>query len=112
MPESLLENAKLSICLGVDDFFDEHLGRKLSAIRNLYAGMLLLLKEKLRALSPSDSGEVLLKQKIKIEALSDGDLKFFGAGKKTLNYDGMKERFGELNINVDFSRIGINLLPG
>lgn len=105
MPESLLENAKLSICLGIEDFFDKRNGRKLSAIRNLYAGVLLLLKEKLRELSPDDSHEVLLKQKITIKPIAGGGLSYIGKGKKTVNYDGIVERFKELNIIVDFSRI-------
>ena len=35
-------------------------GRMASAVRNLYAGVLLLLKEKLRRESPPGSGEALM----------------------------------------------------
>ena len=78
--------------------------RILSAVRNLSSGALLLFKEKLRKLSPSDSDEVLLKQKIK-PTKNDADVVFVGCGKKTVDVQDIKERFSGLEIDVDWARV-------
>ena len=49
---SMLDNAIQSIQIGMEDFHEEDERRVLSAIRNLYAGILLLFKYKLQQLSP------------------------------------------------------------
>jgi hypothetical protein len=105
MPESLLENAKLSICMGIEDYEDSRPGRKISAIRNLYAGILLLLKEKLRRLSPGD--EILLAERIK-PIIQNGSVKYVDGNqkKKTVDYNGIKDRFRDLGIKVNFAKIG------
>ncbi len=56
----LLRNAVASIRLGVEDFESGGQDRHLSAARNMHAGVLLLFKERLRALSPPGSKEVLV----------------------------------------------------
>lgn len=61
---SLFKNAIESIQIGVEDYNTEDNRRHGSATRNIYAGILLLYKEKLRQLSPSDSNEVLIKKDI------------------------------------------------
>ena len=67
----LLDNAVQSIKIGLEDFDDPK--KLISATRNIYAGVLLVFKEKLRRLSPADSNEVLVKKnivpKIKMEIL-------------------------------------------
>ncbi|WP_219018032.1 hypothetical protein [Shewanella algae] len=52
---SLLNNAVESIQIGVEDFESSDARRVLSAVRNISAGILLLYKEKLRRMSPSDN---------------------------------------------------------
>lgn len=56
----ILANAAASIRLGIEDYqaSDDDKDRVLSAVRNVYAGILLLCKEVLRRLFPDD--EVLL----------------------------------------------------
>jgi len=76
----------------------------LSALRNISAGVLLLFKEKLRQLSPEDSDEVLIKQRISPKIEVDGVV-FFGAGKKTVDVIQIIERFESLNIEVDWKRV-------
>lgn len=73
-------------------------------MRNISAGILLLYKEKLRSLSPDDSSEVLIKQKIKPERIGN-EVKFIGFGKKTVNIRQIQERFESLNIIVDWKRL-------
>lgn len=97
---TILSNAVSSIQIGVDDFELTDARRALSAIRNITAGVLLLYKEKLRQLSPPDSDEVLLRQRVSPK-LVDGVLRFVGKGPKTVDVFEIKERFKALGIFID-----------
>ena len=100
----LLNNARQSIVAGVNDYMSDDDGRLLSAARNVHAGVLLLFKEKLRRLSPSDSNEVLVKQNV-IPVLDDaGNLSFKGTGKNTADVTTIKRRFKSLGINAPWKR--------
>lgn len=103
--DTILKNAVASIQIGVEDFQSEDERRGLSAVRNLTAGILLLFKEKLRQLSPSDSDEALIKQSIRPVRKSDGTVVFQGDGKKTLDVQGIKERFKSMRVDADFTRV-------
>ena len=98
----LLENAIQSICVGVEDFNTLKPERMLSSVRNIHAGILLLYKEKLRMLSPTDSNEVLVKEKISPVRSSDGIIKLIGEGKNTASIFQIKERFKNLDVQVDW----------
>ncbi len=76
----------------------------LSAIRNLHAGILLLYKEKLRRLSPPNTNEVLLKQRVEFRKGPSRDLISVGAGKKTVDVFQIKQRFADLGIQTDWKR--------
>lgn len=102
---SLLENAVRSIRLGVEDYQTDDDDRLIAAARNLHAGILLLFKEKLRRLSPPDSDEVLIKEKIRPILSSDGHLRFTGSGKKTVDVQSIRERFDSLQIKTDWARV-------
>jgi hypothetical protein len=103
---SLLDNAISSIKIGIIDFENnEDEGRLLSSVRNIYAGILLLYKEKLRRLSPPDTQEVLIKQKIKPSFDKNGKIIFIGSGKKTVDHFQIKERFDALNIKIDWGKL-------
>lgn len=102
--DTLLNNAISSIQIGVEDYESEDKSRVLSAVRNLTAGILLLFKEKLNELSPNDSDEVLLKQKIKPVMDSEGNISFVGKGKKTVDVIQIKERLTSLGIDIDWKR--------
>lgn len=100
---SILNNAIESLQIGLEDFKNSDPRRSLSAARNISAGVLLLFKEKLRQLSPTDSDEVLIKKDIhpSIDPQS-GDVKFEGKGNKTVDVYQIKERFKSLKIDVDW----------
>jgi hypothetical protein len=100
----LLNNAAQSLRVGVEDYLSHDPGRTLSAVRNITAGILLLLKEKLRQRSPPESDEVLLKQKVNPRLKKDR-LVFVGSGKKTVDVQDIKERFESLGIQVDWKRV-------
>jgi len=101
---SLLQNAADSICIGLEDHDSTDPRRALSAVRNLFAGILLLYKEKLRRLSPPGSDEVLLKQRIRMR-LTNGILEVVGEKKKTVDVNGIQERFEDLSIVVVWKRL-------
>jgi hypothetical protein len=98
----LLENAILSIRIGVEDFKTSKPERMLSSIRNIHAGILLLYKEKLRLLSPADSNEVLVKAKISPTRSSDGTIKFVGSGNNTVTVNQTEEHLKNLDVHVDW----------
>jgi len=101
----LLENAINSIQVGFDDFQNGEDKRIVSSVRNMYAGILLLFKEKLVRMSPDSSNEVLLKAKIIPQKDDDGNLMFVGYGKNTVTRVQIRERFNNLNINVDWKAV-------
>lgn len=103
--DTILENAVQSIQIGVEDYQSDDHRRVISAIRNITAGILLLFKEKLRELSPSDSNEVLIKQNIKPIIDNVGCVKFVGLGKRTVDVPQIKERFKDLSIVIDDKRL-------
>ena len=103
--EAIFQNAINAIELGVEDYTlsSEDPRRLHSAVRNLFAGILLLFKSKLADLSKSDD-ESLLKAQI-IPTLRNGALRWVGTGDKTVDYTQIKDRFKALKINVDWARL-------
>lgn len=106
MKMSILGNAVDSIVLGLEDYGMLDPRRKMSATRNLFAGILLLFKHKLTLLSPDGSDEVLIKQRVLPALGKDGDeIVWVGQGKKTVDVLSIQERFKSLGISVDWSRL-------
>ncbi len=100
---SILQNAIDSIELGVEDYQSDRPRRILSAVRNFYAGILLLFKHKLASLSQSDD-EALLKQRI-LPFEENGKIVWKGKGKKTVDFQQIQERFESLGIKVDWKQL-------
>lgn len=100
----ILNHAVEAVQIGLDDYGSDDPRRAQSALRNIFAGMLLLFKEKLRLMSPSDSNEVLVKQLI-TPTLDKGRLTFIGKGKKTVDLQQIKDRFTALDIKVEWAVI-------
>jgi hypothetical protein len=101
---SIIKNAINSIQIGIEDYENEDDRRSVSAVRNIFAGILLLYKEKLCQLSPDDNKELLIKQNIKPVQNDDGDIIFKGKDNKTVSVQTIKERFKSLNVVVDWVR--------
>lgn len=104
---SMMKNAVESIQIGMEDFHAEDPRRVLSAIRNLYAGILLLFKCKLQELSPEGSEEALLKtQVMPVIDSTTGQVTWVGNGKKTVDVDDITERLKSLGVNrVEWNRL-------
>lgn len=99
---NILNNAVEAIQIGLEDFKSSDQRRAHSALRNIFAGMLLLFKEKLSRMSPPDSDEVLIKQIIVPVLDNNGELFFQGKGNKTVDVQQIKDRFKEFDIKVNW----------
>lgn len=104
VPSGLLENAITSIQIGIQDYESNDERRIRSSVRNLYAGILLLFKEKLLQLSPPDSKEALVKANIVPVAARSGGIFFEGTGRRTADTRQIRERFSNLGVQVDWKR--------
>ena len=101
----LLQNAVVSIQLGLEDFASEDERRVISAVRNLYSGVLLLCKEVLRLLSPPDSNDILIKKTKKAIKDPDGSVRIVGDGRKTVDRFEIEATFKQLQLAVDLSNL-------
>jgi hypothetical protein len=99
---SILKNAIDSIAIGLEDYQAPDERRIVSSTRNIFAGILLLFKHKLCELSPSDSDESLIKQRVLPEIDATGAVKWIGKGNKTVDVQNIRERFESLGITVDW----------
>ena len=103
--DTILKNAIASIQIGIEDYQSKDKRRALSAARNLYAGTLLLFKEKLRLLSPHNSNDVLIKKETKPSFDENNNVVFIGYGNRTVDSADIEERLKSLNVNVDWTRV-------
>jgi len=102
---SILKNAIDSIAVGLEDYSSPDQRRVISCTRNIFAGILLLFKHKLSLLSPLGSDEALIKQRVLPVLDESANLEWKGKGSKTVDVQGIKDRFESLNIDVDWKRI-------
>ena len=95
----IYRNALNAIQVGVKDFNEGSPPRLSSAVRNLTAGILLLCKEKLRRLSPSD--EILIWKQLKPLLDDDGQVVFDKSGETTVDVNDIIDRFKSCKVDVD-----------
>ncbi len=105
---SIYKNAIDSILMGLDDYKvalggDER--RYISSTRNLFAGILLLFKEKLSQLSPDGTDEILIKKKIVPVLDAAGSVVFKAQGDKTVEVQDIQSLFKSLKITTDWKRV-------
>ncbi len=102
---SILKNAIDSIAVGLEDYSSSDQRRIISCTRNVFAGILLLFKHKLSILSTPNSDEALIKSKVLPVFDKNNHLEWKGQGSKTVDVQGIKDRFKSLNIDVEWQRI-------
>jgi hypothetical protein len=102
---SILDNAKDSIIMGLEDYSSGEPRRMISCTRNLFSGVLLLFKHKLAILSPTESNEALIKQRILPKLSASGTVEWIGQGKKTVDVQQIRERLEALGISVNWERV-------
>jgi hypothetical protein len=100
----LFTNAIESIVNGVEDFSGRNPRRVSSAIRNLYAGILLLLKEKLYQESPPSSEGILIYQRFLPRPTLAGVVLVPG-GNATVDFREIQQRFKALDLKLDWKRL-------
>ena len=102
----LLDNAVVSIRLGLEDFTKskDDDTRIFSAVRNLYAGVLLLCKEVLRRLSPPNSNDLLIRKRTNLSRDKDGNVQITGRGRQTISRDEIVNAFRQLKL-TDLSNL-------
>ncbi len=97
----LFDNAVQSIKLGLEDYEANDPTRTLSAIRNFYAGLLLLSKEVLvRAVPGADEWDVIAAN-YKPKRNRAGVIKYVPRGKVSIDLNGIGERFNDFGLNID-----------
>lgn len=105
--ERIIENGLNSIRVGLDDYElalaanDD--ARLTSAVRNVYAGILLLAKGKLYELSPADTQGILIR--VVRPQLVSGRLELVPEGRKTIGFDEIKKRFRHFALPFDWAQI-------
>lgn len=97
---SILKNAIDSLELGVEDCQSDQPKRLVSAVRNFYAGVLLLFKYKLALLS-QENDYALLKQQV-FPVQEEFKIVWKGKGKNTVDFNQIQKRFQSLDIKVDW----------
>ena len=103
---SLFENAVQSILLGVEDYQKDDPGRALSAMRNLYAGVLLLGKEVLVRRAPNAKPNVLLAHRIVPKPDGGGGVAFEQSGVQTVDFETLGSRLKAFGVDVDLGHMG------
>lgn len=96
---TILENAASSITLGVEDIQSEDPKRALSAIRNFYAGVLLLGKACLLRRAEGADPEIILSAKHKIVPDGAGGIRLEAKGASTIDVQDLEQRFKDFGLN-------------
>ena len=97
--DPLFQNAINSIQLGLEDYRANDPKRALSAVRNFYAGTLLLAKEALRRAAPDADIEEILSARYKPVPDGTGGVKYEGST-NTIDFQQIEERFKDFGIPV------------
>lgn len=97
----LFENAIVSIQLGVEDYQADDPRRAISAVRNFYAGVLLLAKETLvRSVPDADLGD-LIGARYKPVPDGQGGVDFIQDGNATIDFVTIGKRFKDFGLTID-----------
>lgn len=98
---SLFENAIASIRMGVEDFRQQDHDRDISAVRNFYAGVLLLAKEALIRAAPNADPQHVIGAKLKPVPDGQGGIEMAQVGHSTIDFQQIGERAKDFGITLD-----------
>lgn len=98
MASDFFDNAITSIELGVEDYLSKDPRRALSAVRNFYAGALILLKEKLYRADPQ-----LIYQRV-LPVADGASVKGIGQGNGTVDMRTIEERWKSLRWDMHWTK--------
>ena len=98
---TLFKNAIESIELGIEDYQANEPKRALSAVRNFYAGTLLLAKEVLIREAPNANAKDMLAARLKLVPDGKGGAKFKAASERTIDFTEIGQRFNDFGLTID-----------
>ena len=101
----LFKNAVQSIVLGLEDYQTNEPNRALSAVRNLYAGVLLLGKEVLVRQVPNANADVLLAARVKPIPDGSGGITFVPDRNQTVDFDALGRRLKDFGVDIDLKQM-------
>ena len=102
---SLFENAVDSIRMGVEDFRQQDHARDISAVRNFYAGVLLLAKEALVRAAPDADPDLIIGAKLKPVPDGSGGIEMEQVGNSTVDFQQITERAKDFGVTLDQSAL-------
>ncbi|RDC60881.1 hypothetical protein HME9302_02097 [Alteripontixanthobacter maritimus] len=98
---SLFDNAVASIRMGVEDFRQQDPDRDISAVRNFYAGVLLLAKEALIRAAPRADPELVIGARLKPVPNGSGGIEMERVGHTTVDFQQIGNRAKDFGVNID-----------
>lgn len=101
MTDTLFKNAIQSLQLGIEDYQANDPKRALSAVRNFYAGVLLLAKEVLVRAAPSADPEDILGANYKPVPDGKGGVDYAKTSHRTIDFTELGRRFRDFNLPID-----------
>lgn len=101
----LFENAIESIVVGIEDYRQNSRPRSLSAVRNFYAGTLLLAKEVLVRTVPDVEPDEILGARYKPVSDGNGGIEYKAVGRTTIDFAQVAERFNDFGIAISHARL-------
>lgn len=104
----LLENAIASIKVGIEDYESKDRHRSISAVRNFYAGILLLGKQCLLNVVPKADPMDVLGTRYEPIPNGDGNVEFRYQGERTIDFGELRDRFRKFNL--EWPNVGIEKL--
>ena len=101
----LFDNAIQSIQLGVEDYQNDDPKRAVSAVRNFYAGVLLLAKEVLVRRVPMASPEEVIRSNYKPVPDGEGGIIYTPETLRTIDFETINKRFKDFNLPIKPSEL-------
>lgn len=101
----LFDNAVQSIQLGVEDYQANDASRAISAVRNLYAGILLLAKEVLIRAAPNADPKDVVGAHYKPIPDGNGGVVFTAASERTIDFATIGDRFRDFDLPINQSAL-------
>jgi hypothetical protein len=101
----LFQNAVDSLQLGIEDYRQNSRARALSAVRNFYAGTLLLAKEVLVRKVPDADPDDILGAKYKPVSDGSGGVNYEAIGRTTIDFAQVGERFNDFNLAISHAQL-------
>jgi hypothetical protein len=98
---SLFDNAVQSIQIGIEDYGANDARRAVSAVRNFYAGVLLLAKEVLVRRVPNADPDDILGDRYKPVPDGQGGVTFEPVSQRTIDFAAIGERFKDFGLKIN-----------